>query len=49
MFLLACLWWIGNAFLISYILHGETSGELVPRVHFSLASTIGGSRYLHLR
>jgi len=40
MFLVAYLWWIGNAFLISYIPHDETSGELVPRVHFSLASTI---------
>jgi hypothetical protein len=40
MFLVAYLWWIGNAFLISYIPHVETSGELVPRVHFSLASTI---------
>ena len=40
MFLVAYLWWVGNAFLISYIPHGETSGELVPRVHFSLASTI---------
>jgi hypothetical protein len=40
MFLVAYLWWGGNAFLISYIPHDETSGELVPRVHFSLASTI---------
>lgn len=40
MFLVAFLWWVGNAFLISYIPHEETSGELVPRVHFSLASTI---------
>jgi hypothetical protein len=40
MFLVAYLWWVGNAFLISYIPHDETSGELVPRVHFSLASTI---------
>jgi hypothetical protein len=40
MFLVAFLWWVGNAFLISYIPHDETSGELVPRVHFSLASTI---------
>lgn len=37
MFLVAFLWWVGNAFLISYIPHDETSGELVPRVHFSLA------------
>jgi len=40
MFLVAFLWWVGNAFLISCIRHDETSGELVPRVHFSLASTI---------
>jgi hypothetical protein len=40
MFLVAYLWWVGNAFLISYIPHDETSGKLVPRVHFSLASTI---------
>ena len=40
MFLVAYLWWVGNAFLISYIPHDQTSGELVPRVHFSLASTI---------
>jgi hypothetical protein len=40
MFLVAYLWWVGTAFLISYIPHNESSGELVPRVHFSLASTI---------
>lgn len=40
MFLAAYLWWVGSAFLISYIPHHESSGELVPRVHFSLASTI---------
>jgi hypothetical protein len=40
MFLVAYLWWVGNAFLITYIPHNETSGEFVPRVHFSLASTI---------
>jgi hypothetical protein len=40
MFLVAYLWWIGNAFLITYIPHEETSGDLVPRVHFSLASTM---------
>jgi hypothetical protein len=40
MFLVAYLWWVGNAFLISYIPHDRTSGGLVPRVHFSLASTI---------
>ena len=40
MFLVAYLWWVGNAFLITYIPHAETSGDLVPRVHFSLASTM---------
>jgi hypothetical protein len=40
MFLVAYLWWVGNAFLISYVPQDKTSGELVPRVHFSLASTI---------
>ncbi len=40
MFLVAYLWGVGNAFLISYMPHVDTSGDLVPRVHFSLASTI---------
>ena len=40
MFLVAYLWWVGNAFLISYIPHDGASGELVPRIHFSLASAI---------
>jgi hypothetical protein len=40
MFLVAYLFWIGNAFLISYMPHADTSGDLLPRVHFSLASTI---------
>ena len=40
MFLVAYLWWVGNAFLISFMPHVDTSGDLVPRVHFSLASTI---------
>jgi len=40
MYLVAYLWWVGNAFLMSYIPHEATSGDLVPRVHFSLASTI---------
>ncbi len=40
MFLVAFLFGVGNAFLISYIPHVDTSGDLVPRVHFSLASTI---------
>jgi hypothetical protein len=40
MFLVAYLFWVGTAFLISYIPHVDTSGDLVQRVHFSLASTI---------
>lgn len=40
MFLVSYLWWVGNAFLITYIPHKETSGDLVPRVHFSLAVAI---------
>ena len=40
MFLVAYFYYIGNAFLISYLPHRDTSGDLVPRVHFSLASTI---------
>ena len=40
MFLVAYVWWVGNAFLISYMPHADTSGELVQRVHFSLYSTI---------
>jgi hypothetical protein len=40
MFLVAYLWWIGNAFLISFLPHRDPSGDLVPRVHFSLALTI---------
>jgi hypothetical protein len=40
MFLVAFLFGVGNAFLITYIPHADTSGDLVPRVHFSLASTI---------
>jgi hypothetical protein len=40
MFLVAYLWWIGSAFLISYIPHKGTSGDLAPRVHFSLASAM---------
>jgi hypothetical protein len=40
MFLVAYLFSIGNAFLISYMPHVDASGDLVPRVHFSLASTI---------
>jgi hypothetical protein len=40
MFLVAYLFWVGNAFLISYMPHVDTSDDLEPRVHFSLASTI---------
>jgi hypothetical protein len=40
MFLVAYVWWVGNAFLISYVPHNEMTGDLAPRVHFSLASTI---------
>jgi hypothetical protein len=40
MFLVAYIWLVGNAFLVSYILDNKTSGELVPRLHFGLAATI---------
>jgi len=40
MFLVAYLFGVGNAFLISYMPHSDMSGDLVPRIHFSLASTI---------
>lgn len=40
MFLVAYLWWVGASFLISYMPHGDGGGDLLPRVHFSLASTI---------
>ena len=40
MFLVAYLYWVGSAFLISYLPHASTSGDLVQRVHFSLATTI---------
>lgn len=40
MFLVAYLFWIGAAFLISYLPHHTRSGDFVQRVHFSLASTI---------
>jgi len=38
--IVAYFYYVGNAFLISYLPHPETSGDLVPRVHFRLASTI---------
>ena len=40
MFLVAYLFWVGSAFLISYVPHAGATGDLVQRVHFSLASTI---------
>ena len=40
MFLIAYLYWVGSAFLISYLPHARTSGDFVQRVHFSLASTL---------
>jgi hypothetical protein len=40
MFLVSYLYWVGSAFLISYLPHASRSGDLVQRVHFSLASTI---------
>jgi hypothetical protein len=40
MFLVSYLYWVGSAFLISYLPHARTSGDLVQRVHFSLATTI---------
>src|SRR5262249_29478210 len=40
MFLVAFLWWIGGAFLISYLPSAERAGGLAPRVHFSLATTL---------
>jgi hypothetical protein len=40
MFIVAYFYYVGNAFLISYLPHSDTTGDLVPRVHFSLASTI---------
>lgn len=40
MFLIAYLFYIGNAFLISYLPHEDRTDDHVPRIHFSLASTI---------
>lgn len=40
MFLVSYLYWVGAAFLISYLPRAGTSGDLVQRVHFSLATTI---------
>src|SRR5581483_2668311 len=40
MFLVAYLYWVGSAFLISFLPHVRTTGALVQRVHFSLALTI---------
>ena len=40
MLLVAYLFWVGSAFLISFLPTVEATGNLVPRVHFSLATTI---------
>ena len=40
MFLVAFLWWIGGAFLISFLPHEGACGQLMPRIHFSLATTL---------
>jgi hypothetical protein len=40
MFLIAFLWWIGGAFLISFVPHDKSAGDLMPRIHFSLATTL---------
>jgi|HubBroStandDraft_5_1064220.scaffolds.fasta_scaffold00158_3 hypothetical protein len=40
LFLVSYLYWVGSAFLISYLPRAETSGDFVQRVHFSLATTI---------
>ena len=40
MFVVSYFYYIGNAFLISYLPNPKTSGNLVPRIHFSLASSI---------
>jgi hypothetical protein len=40
MFLVSYLYWVGSAFLISYLPKASTSGDFVQRVHFSLATTI---------
>jgi len=40
MFIVAYFYYIGNAFLISYLPDPGSTGELVPRVHFGLASSI---------
>jgi hypothetical protein len=40
MFVVAYLFYIGTAFLISYLPHPDAAGDLVPRIHFSLATSI---------
>jgi hypothetical protein len=40
MFVVAYFFYVGNAFLVSYVPHKDTSGDLLPRIHFSLVSTI---------
>jgi hypothetical protein len=40
MFLVAYFYYVGSAFLVSYLPNRDASGVSVPRVHFSLASTL---------
>jgi len=40
MFIVAYFYYIGNAFLISYLPDRESTGDFVPRIHFGLASSI---------
>lgn len=40
MLLVAYLFWVGSAFLISFLPNVDSTGDLIPRVHFSLATTI---------
>ncbi len=40
MLLVAYLFWVGSAFLISFLPNVESTGAVAPRVHFSLATTI---------
>ncbi|MGH7727718.1 MAG: hypothetical protein ACREM2_02840 [Vulcanimicrobiaceae bacterium] len=40
MFFVAYLYWVGAAFLISFLPHVRMAGDFVQRLHFGLASTI---------
>lgn len=40
MLLVAYLFWVGSAFLLSFLPNVEASGEVLPRVHFALSTTI---------